>query len=142
MLGDYERALIAEVGSTTLIAERATLPAPYAPPGGLLLLARDEGGKALGCVGVRPQSETECEIKRLYVRPDARGVGLGRALVRAAIDGARAMGYGQMVLVAIEGTTEHAQRIYRDLCFTPTPPFRSVTGECTGPGFVFMRRAL
>lgn len=142
MLSAYHDQLLAEVGETTLTAEIDTLPAPYAPPGGVLLLAREEGGRAVGCVGVRQHSEDACEIKRLYVEPEARGSGLGSVLVRAAIDHARAVGYAEMLLVAIEGSTASAQRIYRGLGFEPTDPFRSVAGDCSGARLVFMRRGL
>ena len=85
---------------------------------------------------------TACEIKRLYVAPDARGAGLGRALVRSAIDQARAMGYTDMLLVAIEGSTATAQAIYRTLGFEPTEAFRPVSGDCTGVRMSYMRRGL
>jgi len=140
LLGAYHDQLLAEVGETTLTAELRTLPAPYAPPGGALLLARDAHGRAVGCVGVREHSVTACEIKRLYVAPDARGAGLGRALVRSAIDQARAMGYTDMLLVAIEGSTATAQAIYRTLGFEPTEAFRPVSGDCTGVRMSYMRR--
>lgn len=142
LLSAYHEDLLAEVGETSLTTELATLPAPYAAPGGVLLLARDEAGRAVGCVGVREHSETVCEIKRLYVAPDARGAGLGRVLVRAAMDHARAMGYAEMVLVAIEGSTRVAQRVYGGFGFEPTAPFRQVTGDCSGVEIMYLRRAL
>ena len=142
LLEEYHAQLLEQVGETSLTAELATLPAPYAPPGGVLLLARDESGRAAGCVGVREQSATECEIKRLYVAAETRGSGLGRALVRAAIDHARAMGYAEMLLVALEGSTEAARRIYSGFGFEDTGPFRQVTGDCSGVRVAYMRRRL
>ncbi|MDO8880832.1 MAG: GNAT family N-acetyltransferase [Coriobacteriia bacterium] len=142
LLEDYHDQLLTEVTATSLTAELSTLPAPYAPPGGVLLLARDEAGRAAGCVGVRQHSEEACEIKRLYVTPDARGEGLGRALVRAAMDHARAMGYAEMLLVAILGSADVARGIYRGLGFQDAEPFRSVTGDCQGARVAFMRRGL
>jgi len=142
LLSAYHEQLLTEVGETSLTAELATLPAPYAPPGGVLLLARDEHGRPVGCVGVREHSVSACEIKRLYVTPDARGVGLGRALVRAAIDHARALGYAEMLLVVIEGSAEAAKHIYRSFGFEEVPAFRQVTGDCGGVRIAYMRRGL
>jgi ribosomal protein S18 acetylase RimI-like enzyme len=142
LLEVYHDQLLTEVTATSLTAELRTLPAPYAPPGGVLLLARDQAGRAVGCVGVRQHSEEACEIKRLYVTPDVRGAGLGRALVRAAMDHARAMGYAEMLLVAIPGPADVARGIYRGLGFQDAGPFRSVTGDCQGARIAFMRRGL
>lgn len=142
ILEAYHDELVAEIGETTLTAELATLPAPYLPPEGALLLARDESGHAAGCVGVKGLSDTECEIKRLYVLPEARGAGLGRALVRAAIDQARGMGYSEMLLIAVVRTTQSAQRLYRELGFEVTPQFREAPLGYDPSGFLFMRRSL
>ena len=142
LLEAYHDQLLTEVSETSLTAELRTLPAPYAPPGGALLLARDGLGQAVGCVGVREHSGSACEIKRLYVVPDARGSGLGRALVRAAIDHARAMGYTEMLLVAIESSTAAAQAVYRAVGFEPTEAFRQVSGDCGGVSISYMRRGL
>jgi len=130
------------VGTTTLTEEIATLPRPYEEPTGVLLLARDEGGQPAGCVGIREHSRTSCEIKRLFVREDARGSGLGRALVRAGIDQARAMGYTEMLLTTIPNTMDHALKMYRGMGFTETGAFRDFSKVPEHVGLVFMRRGL
>jgi GNAT superfamily N-acetyltransferase len=80
-------------------SELATLPGHYAPPEGELMLALSPTSDALGCVGVRPlDGAAVCEMKRLYVRPWARGTGAGRALVGAIIEAAEDLGYAEMKL--------------------------------------------
>ena len=70
--------------------ELAELPGMYAPPKGRLLLATFDQASA-GCVGLHPLEGDVCEMKRLYVRPEFRGSGLGRRLAESAIAEMRAI---------------------------------------------------
>lgn len=97
------------------------LPGAYAPPRGTLLLAQD-GGEAAGCVGVRPLDAGRCEMKRLYVRGQYRGSGLGRQLAERAITFARGAGYRSMLLDTLPQMTA-AVRLYRELGFMPCAPY-------------------
>jgi putative acetyltransferase len=98
--------------------ELAALPGAYAPPRGALLLAR-----GAGCVGLRPFEDTTCEMKRLYVRPSARGTGLGRRLAEAIVAEARRLGYSHMRLDTVSGM-DSAQSLYERLGFYEIGPYR------------------
>jgi ribosomal protein S18 acetylase RimI-like enzyme len=98
------------------------LPGAYAPPEGQLLLAV-EGDQAVGCVAIRRLGEGICEMKRLYVQPGHRGMGLGRRLAQAIIQEARGIGYKKMRLDSLSSLQE-AAGLYRSLGFTEIPPYR------------------
>lgn len=101
--------------------EVASLPGDYAPPFGELLLYLDEG-RYLGCVALRRLEEGICEMKRLYVAPAGRGMGVGRELARAVIDRARSLGYRTMRLDTLE-TMSAARKLYLSLGFVPTEAY-------------------
>ncbi len=104
-------------------SELSALPGAYAPPHGALLLARSTGGEAIGCVALRPIAPVGCcEMKRLYVAPQGRGLGLGKALVEAVIGEARRIGYREMRLDTLPDMAE-AIALYRRLGFEDIPPY-------------------
>lgn len=102
--------------------ELATLPGRYAPPEGGLWLAR-VGGELAGVVGLRPLEARICELKRLWVRPDFRGHGLGRHLTETAIAAARAAGYRALRLDTVGAQMQAAGALYRDLGFRAIAPY-------------------
>jgi len=120
---DYAAGLSVDLAFQGFDAELAELPGKYAPPGGELLLARNATGAALGCVAHRPlESRGVCEMKRLYVRPEARGLGVGRALVAAIIVAAEQRGYAEMRLDSLPTMTE-AIALYRCFGFVEIPAY-------------------
>ena len=118
----YARALGFSLCFQGFAAELESLPERYGPPGGRLLLARDAGGAAVGCVGVRRLDDAACEMKRLYVAPEARGAGLGRRLAEAALEAGREMGYALMRLDTVRRLTA-ALALYEQLGFEPAAPY-------------------
>ena len=136
---DVARALIAEYGASLAVdlsyqrfsEELAALPGAYSPPSGQLILARVDGAPA-GCVAVRRLDPTCCEMKRLYVRPAYRGLGLGLRLVEAAIGFARRSGYLELRLDTLSTMLE-AHALYERLGFQTIAPY----GESHAPGSRF-----
>jgi len=118
---EYAASLPFDLGFQEFEREVAGLPGAYAPPHGLLLIARTDG-QATGCVGLRPLDGETCELKRLYVRPALRSAGTGRALTERALDEARRLGYRRIRLDTVPGM-ERAQSLYARLGFREVAPY-------------------
>lgn len=104
--------------------ELAGLPGDYAPPDGRLLLAECEGQLA-GCAALHKLEPGICEMKRLYLRPQFRGKGLGRVLAQRTIAEARQIGYSHMRLDTVEPVMRNAVAMYHKLGFKLIAPYRS-----------------
>ena len=109
--------------------EMAALPGCYAPPRGRLWCAELDG-KPVGCVGIRPVSDGACEMKRLYVEPEARGFGVGHTLALAAIRAAKELGYKRILLDTLPAM-RMAVKLYRELGFKEAPAYYSTPLEGT-----------
>jgi N-acetylglutamate synthase-like GNAT family acetyltransferase len=126
LLREYEAWLGTDLCFQDFENELAGLPGSYAPPSGRLLIAAartTSGNKSAGCVALRPFDESVCEMKRLFVRADFRGTGLGRRLALAIIDEARAIGYRKMRLDTLPKQRE-AHQLYASLGFREIEPYR------------------
>jgi putative acetyltransferase len=121
--------------------ELAGLPGDYAPPAGRLLLVEYDGQLA-GCVALHGLAASNgnciCEMKRLYLRPEFRGKGLGRALAERIITEAREIGYQRMRLDTVEPVMKDAVAMYRRL------GFREIAAYCKNPmaGALYMELVL
>jgi ribosomal protein S18 acetylase RimI-like enzyme len=118
---EYSAAIGIDLEYQGFSAELASLPAPYAPPLGALLIAQDAERMA-GCVAMRRLDEKTCEMKRLYVRAEYRGSGLGQTLVEAVIHAARQAGYRELRLDTLASMAS-AQSLYRRLGFVEIQPY-------------------
>lgn len=103
--------------------ELAELPGDYSPPAGRLLLA-ELNGELAGCVALHKLEASTCEMKRLYLRPNFRGKGLGRILAEAIIKEARQIGYDRMRLDTVEPVMMDAVGMYRKLGFREIASYR------------------
>lgn len=113
--------------------ELRTLPGRYAPPDGRLYLASVNGQPA-GCIALRKLDDGICEMKRLFLRREARGHGLGNILIETVIDEARAAGYNKMRLDTHPPKMGKAVSLYEAHGFRPIPPYYENPHE----GVVFM----
>src|ERR1051326_4509938 len=102
--------------------ELAGLPGDYAPPDGRLLLVQYNNQLA-GCVALHELADGICEMKRLYLRPQFRGKGLGRALADHIIAEARQIGYLRMRLDTVEPVMKDAVAMYRRIGFREIAPY-------------------
>jgi len=131
LLREYASYLNASVGEEHICMENyekelATLPAPYQAPGGVILLALVES-EAAGVIALKALTplrsafpdERACEMKRLWVRPQFRGMRLGSLLSERLIEEARARGYTAIYLDTMPGTMQAANRIYAGMGFAP-----------------------
>src|SRR5579863_4280353 len=127
--------------------ELANLPGDYAPPQGRLLLA-EYAGQLAGCVALHKldlaisdpaiSDLAICEMKRLYLRPQFRGHGLGRALAERILDEARQIGYRRMRLDTVEPVMKDAVAMYRRFGFKDMAPYR----PNPNPGTLYMELQL
>ncbi len=134
----YATSLGIDLTFQDFTTELATLPGKYKPPDGELLLAHDIHGQAVGCVALRAlQPAGCCEMKRLYVSLEGRGLGLGKGLIDAIVNEAVRIGYREMRLDTLPTMTA-AIALYGKAGFVPIEPYYDTPLEET----VFLGRLL
>ena len=122
LVHEYALSLGVDLSFQDFETEISTFPEQYSPPQGRLLLAQWEN-EVVGCVGLRDSGGGKCEMKRMYVQPEYRGKGLGRALGERLISEARDIGYTHMRLDTVPAM-EAAVSLYLSLGFKETEPYR------------------
>jgi GNAT superfamily N-acetyltransferase len=128
-------AMVAEVGvlyEPGLPAGSSASPSELSPPGGGFIVLWEDG-RALAGGGVKRLDERACEIKRMYVAPEGRGRGLGRALLAALEDLARDLGYG-VARLDTGAKQQRVQRMFERAGYEAVPdyngnPYASFWGE-------------
>lgn len=119
---EYAKSLGFDLSFQDFKKELTELPGDYTPPFGCILLAKDKEQIA-GCLALRKMDENICEIKRLYVKPEFRGKGIGKKLSVAIIQKARETGYKSMRLDTVPSMKE-AIALYQSLGFKEIKPYR------------------
>ncbi len=128
-------AMVGEVGAQYepgLRRGSSASPAELSPPGGGFVVLLDDG-RAIAGGGIKRLDERACEIKRMYVAPEARGRGVGRELLAALEDLARDLGYA-VARLDTGAKQPRAQRMYERAGYAPVPdyngnPYASFWGE-------------
>ncbi len=133
----YAASLPIDLSPQGFSQELDSLPGIYSPPEGELLLAK-RGDHVLGCIGLRPLEPLRvAEVKRLYVRPQARGTGIGKALVAAIMKTAEERGYQELKLDTL-AHLETAIALYKSFGFESIPRY----GNHPYPGLVCLGKTL
>ncbi|MHC4218773.1 MAG: GNAT family N-acetyltransferase [Planctomycetota bacterium] len=122
LLEEYAASLDFALDFQGFAEEIENLTRDYGAPDGCLLLAPHEGD-AVGCVAFRRIDDGICEMKRLYVRPEHRALGLGRTLVEGIIEHARQQAYQRMRLDTVP-SMEAARALYASYGFRAIEPYR------------------
>ena len=121
MLSEYVAWIGLDLAFQEIDAELDGLPGEYVPPRGALFVVPD-GDSLAAMIAFRPIDGTICEMKRLFVRPAARGRGLARRLITYALDEARTAGYAEMRLDTLPMMVD-AQKLYVNMGFADIEPY-------------------
>lgn len=123
LFAEYGKSLDLDLAFQDFETEVKALPGKYASPGGDILLARDANGNVIGCVALRPLTPLVCcEMKRLYILPTGRGMGIGKKLVNAVVEIAGSLGYQEIKLDTLP-SMGNAISLYTRSGFVPTAPY-------------------
>ncbi len=144
----YAASLGWDLSDSRIAHEMGLLPGPYSPPAGSLLVAY-VGDAPAGALGLQPVpeacriegigAESAGELKRLFVHPEFRRLGVGRALMLRAEAEALARGYDSLVLTTSAEMMPLAQGLYESLGYSEFQPYRD---DMPWPEIRWMRKAL
>jgi GNAT superfamily N-acetyltransferase len=120
MLEEYVAWIGLDLAFQDVDAELAQLPGDYAPPRGALFVIGDT--RLVATIGLRPIDDDTCEMKRLFVRPEARGQGLAKRLIARVLDEARRLRYQEIRLDTLPMMGD-AQSLYAAIGFCDIAPY-------------------
>ena len=129
---EYAKSLNFDLCFQDFDKELASLPGDYTPPEGRLLIAM-QNNQVAGCVALRKFEDNICEMKRLYVKPEFRGMKIGKLLAERILEEAKSIGYKKMYLDTVPSMKEAIQ-LYKNLGFNEINPYR----YNPQPGAIFM----
>jgi ribosomal protein S18 acetylase RimI-like enzyme len=121
MMQEYVEWIGLDLAFQEIDEELSRLPGEYVPPRGALFVAT-EGDRCLATIALRPIDASIAEMKRLYVRPEARGRGLARALIARLCEHAQSLGYDEIRLDTLP-MMGNAQALYESLGFADIGPY-------------------
>lgn len=122
LFSEYVASLPFDLNFQDFEHELLELEDHYKAPGGCILIAWADGMPA-GCIAIRPFSDTRAELKRMYLRPAYRGVGLGKQLLDSIMEKAREAGYKSILLDTVP-SMQQAIHLYKKAGFTEIAPYR------------------
>jgi GNAT superfamily N-acetyltransferase len=123
LFGEYAEKLGVDLGFQDFNRELANIEQVYGRPAGVLFLAYENQQHSLGCFGIRKLGDNICELKRMYLREEARGLGYGKALLAFALQQGRDLGYQKMRLDTLPDM-QQAIRLYEKMGFYDIPAYR------------------
>ena len=123
LFNEYIASLDFELDFQNVDHELTILPTMYGPPTGRLFLVQTEGTFVGGAALRRIENDTTCELKRMYLRPEYRGQGIGKAIMEKSIEAARSLGYTVMKLDTIGYKMPWAVKLYESYGFRETAPY-------------------
>ena len=133
LLEEYWNSLGFDRGTFGFGDELDSLPGAFARPQGRLAMAF-LSGRAVACVAMRPLDVNSCEMKRLFVRPSARGHGIAQTLLDWLVSEARSEGYSRMLADTLP-RMEAALRLYKQFGFTRIEPY----SPTPTPGAIYLQ---
>lgn len=119
----YATELQVDLSFQGFAEEMAEIAQQYGRPGGCLYLAYAAQPQPVGCFGIRMWGGTTCELKRMFIRPSHRGLGIGKQLLIKSVTAAYELGYEKMRLDTLP-SMQAAIKLYQQLGFYEIPPYR------------------
>ena len=120
---EYAKQIQVDLEFQNFKEEIADLAAQYAPPQGILYVVKNEKNSPIGCFAIRALEEQICELKRMYLKKEGRGKGIGKKMLYHSINAGRQLGYKKMRLDTLP-TMHTAIALYKQNGFYEITPYR------------------